>query len=445
MKGAVRKGGPFQSRAVIWAIVAVALVARIAVVAADAGYVPQQDAWDYDRHARSIADGEGFPPSYYAADGGPSALRAPGYPYFLGFIYSFTGDSITAGRLANALLGVLAVWLIYLVVRRVWGARPALVAAAIAAVFPPLVLLSRDLLSESLFIALELGTVLCVLEYRRFRDLRWAAAAGLLGGLAALTRNPGPALAIPVLIGLWVLRPRLGRAALRAPALALAVMVLAVLPWTIRNAIEFDAFVPITSGTGFASAGTYNELSYRDQAHPAAWRTPRIVPEDASLFHRHGIDEATLDAELRHNATSFAAEHPSYILKVTGWDLVRMFEIASGSVVGVHGEEVNIRGIGSADLTSERIGLAIVGALALIGVGAMIATRRIEGPARVRPGPIFFWLVPLFLLLVSAPINGLPRQRIPIDPFLITLAALGVVWAWDRVVARDGASRLAPV
>jgi 4-amino-4-deoxy-L-arabinose transferase-like glycosyltransferase len=421
------------------------LAVRIAVIAADTGYVPQQDAWDYDRHARSIADGEGFPPSYYAADGGPSALRAPGYPYFLGFIYSFTGDSITAGRVANALLGVLAVWLIYLMVRRLWGARPALVAAAIAAVFPPLVLLSRDLLSESLFVALELGTVLCVLEYRRLRDLRWAAAAGLLGGLAALTRNPGPALAIPVLVGLWVFRPRLSRRALAAPALALAVMVLAILPWTIRNAIEFDAFVPITSGTGFAAAGTYNQLSYEDQAHPAAWRTPRFAPEDAPLFRKPGIDEAELDAELRHNATSFAADHPAYILKVTGWDLIRMFEIASGSVVGEFGEEVNIRGIGSADLTSEQIGLAIVGAFALIGVGAMIATRRAPATARVRPGPIFFWLVPIFLLLVSAPINGLPRQRVPIDPFLITLAALGAVWAWDRVAARARAGRLAPV
>jgi 4-amino-4-deoxy-L-arabinose transferase-like glycosyltransferase len=445
LKGAVREGGPFQSRAAIWAIVAVALIARIAVIAADTGYVPQQDAWDYDRHARSIAEGDGYPPSYYAADGGPSALRAPGYPYFLGFIYSFTGDSITAARIANVLLGALAVWLTYLVVRRLWGARPALVAAAIAAVFPPLVLLSRDLLSESLFVALELGTVLCVLEYRRFRDLRWAAAAGLLGGLAALTRNPGPALAIPVLIGLWVFRPRLSRTALKAPALALAVMLLAVLPWTIRNAVEFDAFVPITSGTGFAAAGTYNELSYGESTHPAAWRTPRFVPEDASLFRRRGIDEATLDAELRHNATSFAADHPGYVLKVTGWDLVRMFEIASGSVVGEFGEEVNIRGIGSADLTSERIGLAIVGALALIGVGAMIATRGADAAARVRPGPIFFWLVPLFLLLVSAPINGLPRQRIPIDPFLITLAALGAVWAWDRIGARVGGGRLAPV
>jgi 4-amino-4-deoxy-L-arabinose transferase-like glycosyltransferase len=430
---------------VLWAIVAIALVARLAVIVADSGYVPQQDAWDYDRHARSIADGDGFPPSYYVADDGPSALRAPGYPYFLGLVYAFTGDSVDAGRVANALMGALAVWLIYLIVRRLWGTRVGLVAAAVAAVFPPLVLLSRDLLSESLFVALELATVACVLEFRRLRELRWALAAGALGGLAALTRNPGPALAIPVLLGLWVLRPRLSRAALLAPAAALAAMVLVVAPWTIRNAIEFGTFVPITSGTGFAMAGTYNQVSYDDTKHPASWRTPRIVPEYAHFFHEHGIDEATLDSELRHEATSFAFDHPGYVAKVTGWDLVRMFELSGGSVVGLHGEEVNVRGIGSADLTSERIALAIVGAFALLGVAAMVATRRLPADRRVRPGPIFFWLIPILLLLVTAPINGLPRQRIPIDPFLITLAALGAAWVWDTVTVTRPADRLAPV
>jgi len=106
LKGAAREGGPFRARGWLWAIVAIALVARLGVIVADSGYVPQQDAWDYDRHARSIADGDGFPPSYYAADDGPSALRAPGYPYFLGLVYAFTGDSVNAGRIANALLGV---------------------------------------------------------------------------------------------------------------------------------------------------------------------------------------------------------------------------------------------------------------------------------------------------------------------------------------------------
>lgn len=434
---AALRGGPFRVRGGILAIVVLALAARLAVVAADTGYLPEQDAWDYDRHARSIADGDGFPDSYYVADRGPSALRAPGYPYFLGGIYAITGDSVTVGRLGNTALGALAVFLVYLIARRVWSRRIGLLAAGLAAVFPPLVLLSRDLLSESLFIVFELGAVLCVLEFRRLRAMRWAAAAGLLCGLAALTRNPGPALAVPVILGLWVVRPALSRPAVRAPALALLCMLLAILPWTVRNAIEFGRPIPITSGTGFALAGTYNEVSLRDDAHPGTWRTPRIVPEYTPLFATAGIDEGTLDATLRREAVSFAAAHPSYVAEVTGWNLLRMFEVADGSVVDLDGRPVVTRGIGSANLLVERLGIALAVVFAALGVFALARSRRRapRDPRRLSAGPLFLWLVPVLLILVSAPINGLPRQRTPIDPFLLILAAIGLTWLWDRLVA----------
>jgi 4-amino-4-deoxy-L-arabinose transferase-like glycosyltransferase len=435
-KKAAQLGGLFRARGVIIAIVALALVARLGVIAADAGYIPRQDDWDYNRHARSIASGNGFPDSYYVADRGPSALRAPGYPYFLAAIYTVSDDSITAGRVANAILGALAVFLLYLIASRIWGRRIGLLAATGAAIFPPLVLLSRDLLSESLFIALELGAVLCVLEFRRLRGLRWAALAGLLGGLAALTRNPGPALAIPVVVGLWVYRPRLSWRAASAPALALACMVLIVVPWTVRNAVQFGRFIPITSGAGFAMAGTYNEVSLHDDVHPGSWRTPRVVPEYTPLFLAAGIDEGTLDATLRSDATSFAFAHPGYVAEVTGWNLLRMFEVAGGSVVELNSEEVNTRGIGSADPLVERIGLGIAVGLAILGIYVIVRRRRATaaGPPIPR-GPLFLWLVPIFLILVSAPINGLPRQRTPADPFILILAAIGLSWLWDRRAA----------
>ena len=437
LERAAPPGGPFRVRGALLALVALALVVRVGAIVADSGYVPEQDAWDYDRHARSIAAGDGYPDSYYVVDRGPSALRAPGYPYFLGGIYAVSGDSVALARLVDAALGTLAVFLLYLIAKRVWGRRVGLLAAGLAAVFPPLVLLSRDLLSESLFIALELGAVLCVLEFRRSRALRWAATAGLLCGLAALTRNPGPALAIPAIVGLWVLWPRWSRRAAAAPALAFACMLLAILPWTVRNAIEFGRFIPITSGTGFALAGTYNGVSLDDDAHPATWRTPRIAPEYTPLFAIPGIDEGTLDATLRREAVSFAADHPAYVAEVTAWNLLRMLEIADGSVVDLDREPVTTRGIGSANLPAEQLGLAITLALAALGVFAIARSRR-QGSAaagRIPVGPLFLWLVPVLLFLVSAPINGLPRQRTPIDPFVLILAAIGLAWLWDRLDA----------
>lgn len=412
---------------------AVALIVRVGVIVDDNGYSPQQDAWDYNRHALSIAGGDGFPDSYYVADDGPSALRAPAYPFFLAGVYVVSGDSVTLGRLVNAALGALAVLLLYLIARRIWGRRIALFAAAVAAIFPPLVLLSKELLSEPLFIALTLGVVLAVLEYRGTRETRWAVLAGVLAGLAALTRNPGPALAIPLLVGLWTGRPRRSWPAARVPMLALACMALTVFPWTVRNAVEFGRFVPVTSGTGFAMAGTYNQISFEDDVHPGSWRTPRIVPEYTPYFAGRGIDEATLDATLRGEATSFARRHPGYVAEVSVWNLLRMFEVARGSVIGFYGEEVTTRGIGSDTPLGERIGLGIAVVLAVLGLWVIWRSRRPGTSERSLPwGPLFLWLVPILLFAVSIPINGLPRQRTPIDPFLLILAGIGIASLVER-------------
>jgi 4-amino-4-deoxy-L-arabinose transferase-like glycosyltransferase len=426
--------------------VVIALAVRVATVLADTGYQPAHDAWDYDRHARSIAAGDGYPESGYVPDGGPTALRAPGYPYFLGGVYAVSGDSMTAGRLANAVLGAVAVLLLYLITSRIWGGRVGLLAAGIAAVYPPLVLLSRDLLSESLFVALELGAVLCVLAFRGTGGrLRWAAAAGALCGLVALTRNPGPVLVIPIALGVWILHPRLTARALAAPAVVLLCAALTIAPWTVRNLVEFGRFIPVTSSTGFALAGTYNQTSQHDTSHPAAWRAPNLVPEYAVLFQTPGVDEGTLDATLRREATTFAWQHPGYVAEATSENLLRLAYLTDSAVIGIAGQPVEQRGIGSGSTLSERIGFAIAVALAALGVVAIVRSRsgRAAGARGLPPlprGPWFLWLIPILTVVAAAPVAGLPRYRLPADPFLLILAAIGILWLWDRATARRAGS-----
>lgn len=420
------------------AIVVLALLLRIAVIAADSGYEPGNDAFEYDYYARSVAAGGGYPQSGYLLQGGPTAIRGPGYPYLLGAVYAVSDDSATLGRLAGAALGTLSVLLLYLIAKRIWGRRVGLVAMGMGAVFPPLVLVSRDLVSESLFIALELGAVLCVLNFRRSGgELRWALASGALSGLAALTRNTGLALILPVAIGLWPRQPGPRRSSVLAPASAIACAAIAVTPWIARDAVEFGRFVPITTSGGIATAGTYNEDSFRDSGTHGAWRDPQIVPAFAPLFTTPGIDEATADVKLRHAAQDFAWQHPGYVAETAAWNLLRLFEVAGGSVVDARGQPVEDRGIGSADPAVERIGIVVAVALAVIGALAVVRSRRRgklprDGEGRVPSGPLFLWLVPILMLAVAAPIAGLPRYRLPADPFLLILAAIGLVWLWDR-------------
>lgn len=418
------------------AIVLVALLLRIVVVAADSGYRPTDDAFEYDHYAQSIAAGEGYGRSGYLRQGGPTAIRGPGYPYLLGAVYAVSGDSKDAARVVNALLGALTVLLVYLIAKRIWGRRTGLLAAGFAAVFPPLVLMSRELVSESLFLPLALGAVLCVLEFRRSgRNWRWALAAGALCGLATLTRNTGFVLAIPIAFGLWGGRERSLRSSLAAPAIALVSALVVITPWLLRDAAEFERFVPITTSGGIAISGTYNEASYAAPDTHGAWRTPQIVPEFAHLFVEPGRDEAEVDQILRREALSFAWAHPGYVVETSFWNALRLFEIAGGSVVDERGRAVDNRGIGSTTPAAERIGLAIAAALALLGAVALVRSRAVARRAGTAPrlptGPAFLWLVPIVMLAVAIPIAGVPRYRLPADPFLMMLAAIGALWLLD--------------
>jgi 4-amino-4-deoxy-L-arabinose transferase-like glycosyltransferase len=407
----------------------------VAVVAADDGYRPGNDAFEYDYYARSIAAGNGYPQSGYLRQGGPTAVRGPGYPYLLGGVYALSGNDLTAGRLLGIALGALSVVLVYLIAKRIWGRRIGLIAAALAAVFPPLVLLSRDLVSETLFIPLVLAALLCVLNFRRSGGaLRWALAAGALCGIAALTRNTGFALMLPVVLGVWTARPRLRAASALAPLLAVGCAAVVIMPWIVRDAAEFGQFVPVTTSAGIASAGTYNEASRRDSETHGAWRTPQIVPEFAPLFETPGLDEAEVDERLRRAARDFAWQHPGYVVETSAWNLLRLFEVVGGSVVDAQGRTVDDRGIGSAVSTAERVGIAIAIILAVVGVIAMVRSKPEDDdqPPRIPHGPLFLWLVPILMLLIAAPIAGLPRYRLPADPFLLMLAAIGVAWLLDR-------------
>jgi 4-amino-4-deoxy-L-arabinose transferase-like glycosyltransferase len=423
------------------AIIALALVVRVAAVLTDGDYEPHHDAYDYDLHARSIAGGDGYPESGYGPPGSPSAIRSPAYPYVLGAVYRLAGSEVDAGRLAGAVLGATAVGLICLIATRIWGRRVGLVAAAMAALYPPLVLLSRELFAESLFIVALLAAAAAVLALgRSSQPLRWAVAAGLLCGLAALTTKAGVLVVIPIALGVWTSRPGPGAGRLAAPVTVVACAALVLAPWALRNAVEFGRLIPISTSTGFALAGTYNSVSFENDAYPGGWRSSVKVPEYRPLFHLPDVEEGTLDATLRREASEFALDHPAYVVEVAARNLLRLASLSGGSVVEGDVEVVDI-GIGNRVTAAEKVGFGVAALLAVLGVAAIVLTRRprkLDDGAVRRPiprGPWFLWLIPVILIAAAAPVAGLPRYRLPADPFLLMLAAVGAVWAWDRLRA----------
>lgn len=423
-----------RPRLVLGLVLAVALVVRVAVVLASPDYTPVYDSSDYVRHAVSIADGDGYPDSVFTASQSESAFRPPVYPYLLGAIQFAFGEVETAGRLAGALFGVLAVLLVYLIARRLWSERTALVAAALAALFPGLFLLSGALNTEPAYLVIELAAVLFALRSRAGGgDLRWAAAAGACCGLAALTRSNGLLLLIPIVFGVMAVRPRLSRAGLAAPAVAVAVAALTVAPWAVRNSLTFDRLVGINAQTGFALAGIYNETAYERDGYRASWTPPKFTGRYAPLYERRDLDELELDAELRSQAVDWALDHPRYAVEATVLNAIRILEFGKEHPLGHASNRSQL----ALDRTEARVERAAFYLLLLLAMAGAVVMAR--GPRDRRP-PLFIWVVPILAVAMALPVISSTRYRTVAYPFLALAAAPALVAGADRLAARRRAA-----
>jgi hypothetical protein len=417
------------------ALLVLALAVRLVAVVATPHYVPRHDDRDYDRLACWVST-HGVPPDRGPPFPGPgscvergragrlTAYRPPLWPLALGGTYA-VADALglgrwTAGRVLQVLIGTLVVALSGAIAARLWGATAGLITLALAAIFLPLVLDGATLISEPLFVALELGAVLAVIEQRRRgHGVRWALAAGALVGLAALTRSNGVLLAIPLVVALAV-RPR------AAVCFAVAA-VLVVAPWTIRNAEVLGAFAPVSTESGPTLLGTYNATARDPPGCVGCWILLSATPEEQGLArHLRSLDEVARDRESRTRAVRFALHHSGYVATVVWENSLRLLELG--------GEQ---RTRFTATTIDVPPGAAVVGAwelwliLALAVIGAYTRV-----PVRVLALTGFLWLT---TVLVQ---SETPRFRAEIDPFLLMLAALGVAAVWTR--ARDPGTLAAP-
>jgi 4-amino-4-deoxy-L-arabinose transferase-like glycosyltransferase len=408
-----------------WQIVVVILLAAVAfrigvVLAIKGGYHPETDALQFDQLATRLARGYGFGAAPQPPMIGPTALRAPLYPLVLAGTYALFGlHSYTAGLVVNAVLGVVVVVLVGVVGGQLCGRRVGGTAMAIAAVFPPMVLTGSSLQLEPLLTALCLASLAAALQHRRRpRGLLWPILAGVAIGLGVLAREQAFFFLPVVAWLLWTAEGRrpVGRArvlpATRAALVAPLCAVLVVLPWTIRNAVELHAFVPVTTSAGFGLAGTYNDTA---EAQRARWIPPYNDPRAAQvLLELRDPTEVRVDAALRHLSLQIVRETPTYPVAVGFWNTIRGFDLDGGAYTRLIAPFVPY----PSWLLNPSIWAGwLVLLLALLGTTT----------AEVRRAPRSVWLIPLALtafMAVALPFSI--RYRALLEPFTVVLAGAAV-------------------
>lgn len=405
-------------------LLATAIAVRVAAVIHTRTLHLAGDAVDYDRLARLLAHGRGFGPALLSPSGGPTAFRAPLYPMFLAPIYRLTGNSIAAARIAEAILGTVTVGLIGWLGNRLFGPRVGVIAAWLAALYPPLVLSSVSLLTESVFVPLELAAIATALVAQEQASPwnRWTLATGVGAGLAILARPNGAVIVIPLAI-LASRRRRTTPATTRRPswrrtaaisAVVPGVAVLVLAPWLIRNQLAFHRFVPVTDADGFNVAGVYNDVSaHADYPIRYHFRPPSAVPAESHWFSDHRLNELTLSDQLRRDGLSFIQNHPLAVPAAMLWNSYRMLELGGPAERNLAGAEL---GYGQR--------LALVAAIAFWVILALAAAGLALGGWRRVPKSLL--LIPAGLWLVTVPFLGNARLRVPVEPFAVLLGAIAI-------------------
>ncbi len=385
------------------------------------------DSVFYYNMAQNIAEGRGY---VHPASGLATAQWPPGYPAFLAGIFVFTGASVTAAEIANAMLGgatvALAFLLTWLLVQRRLAAFGA---AAAVALMPSLILMAGVVWSETFFSALFMaGLVLVVLATRVDGRPRLViiAALAVITAAAALTREAGLVL-LPTAAVYWLTMG--GSARTWGPRIAAcsAGAILLILPWTARNYAALDIPVLVSS----SSAGNFWE------GHHGAGISDDIVQEYGPLNRPGG--EADVNRAMWRLGFDYAFSHPWE--EFTGV-FSKTRTLYQGDPAGVNlndgygtqpfmSQEARDRWIRLSDVAYYM--LLVLAAVGLLGSGRRSQLLRLIAPC------VLFWTVGHILFFTD------PRFHLPLLPVFAVAAGAGIVAAVDAVgriwTARERAGR----
>ncbi len=173
----------------------------------------------------------------------------PGYPILLSFVYRVAPQSDTAAQFLQMILDALSAVIICLIAFELFPAAVGLVAGLMAALAPQFSWNSLLLLPDSLAALPILLAILLIARTRHQpRHMISFVAAGALIGLSCWLRANALFLAPFLALSFPIIHKRGKR--LRPALIFVGAACLMIAPITIRNAVVFGEFIPVSLGAG---------------------------------------------------------------------------------------------------------------------------------------------------------------------------------------------------
>jgi 4-amino-4-deoxy-L-arabinose transferase-like glycosyltransferase len=273
--------------------------------------------WYFDK-GRDIAAGvgyvvknDGFPlwgPGQPLETPRPTAFWPVGYPAFLGALFFSTSwlvDPLWAAKIANALLYVAAIGAVAYTTKVAFSELAARITTLILTFLPNHIAYTSLTSVEIYFLFLTTGAIGLTVLHRQRKRLAPAVAAGVLFGLAILTKPQSVLLPGAVVLALSF---RDWRRGLRLGLVIYAVALFCVLPWSLRN---YHAF-----GGRFVFVSNNGGINLLISNMPGSWgRDGLMWNKELDHIVTATEDEIDRDKQARAVFVDYAKKNPGAILR----------------------------------------------------------------------------------------------------------------------------------
>jgi 4-amino-4-deoxy-L-arabinose transferase-like glycosyltransferase len=381
------------------------------------------DSIDYVTAARMLVEDGSYP-----AVGGLNFFRAPLYPMFMAAVWSITGESAFTVKIAQSVLHVLTVLMIFRTARLVSGSvLVTLLAGLLFAVNPLFLYQAAAIQTEALhtfLMTLALMLLIRMIVSNDGFDLRLAAAAGVAFGLGALCKNSPLGICIVLAVVMAAMFYR-RKNSLAAAAVMVVAMFAAILPWSFYNLQTRGEFILINDSSGFipwignhpANLRIYEgEFASREETQQYQDHIGKtLAAEQIAEWERtNGYSRLSFkerEALWRAKAIENAKEHPGATLRLIGWKFLAFWRPwLSADIYGTKGMLVSA---------------AVLIPLFVLGFAGMWMSRKTSGTREV---VILFTVLMLFVTALHTALVSTIRLRLPnVDPLLTVFASIAIV------------------
>lgn len=208
------------------------------------------DAPSWDGIAKNLISKK----SFLEPTGEPTSIRPPIYPIFLAFIYLIFGFNYKAVFIVQSVISSLTNVILFLLCSNFISLKVGMISSFVSVIWPPFVVYSGIICSETLYIFLLLTFLFFFLKENKktWQNL----ALGILLGVINLTRST--IVFYTIFLIFYNLFFGISTRKVKEIIIITVVSFVVLLPWTIRNYLVFGRFLLINTAAGeLFWSGTY--------------------------------------------------------------------------------------------------------------------------------------------------------------------------------------------